>query len=103
MDGKTVEADIENAEAEKYIGPMNGLVAVGKHFPGNMCAKWWCVKHDMFSVLIYLEIQIFLDLYLRGGWQAMFQCDKKPPQTEEFISVFPNYSGIKYKSVWEKK
>lgn len=103
MDGKNVEADIENAEAEKWRGQLNWLVAVGSSFPGNMCAKWWCVKHDMFSVLIYLEIQIFLDVYLHGGWQAMFQCDKKPPQTEEFIWVFPNHSDINYKSIWGKK
>lgn len=39
----------------------------------------------MFSVLIYSEIKFFLDVYLHGGWQAMFQCDKKLPQPEEFI------------------
>lgn len=32
MDGKSLEADIENAEAEKYWRPMNELVAVGKQF-----------------------------------------------------------------------
>lgn len=33
MDRKSVEADIENAKAEKYSMPVSGLVAVGKQSP----------------------------------------------------------------------
>lgn len=59
-----------------------------------MCETW-----HVFSACLFRYLNIFLDVYIHGGWQAMFQYDKKPPQPKEFISVFPNFSGIEYKSI----